>query len=340
MPIPKNVRREAGDEYTDGCAAVSRSAGAPPEGNIPGDGAYDENMEFLEFEAVRTGSRWRWVLAVALAVVVGLPMAGMAVLVLVPPHLEYTVAGGRLTVTHGPPFVARERSWPLEAVVEAGPVDLPPGARRNGTSLPGYCAGVFRYPGIGTVWQATDCSSRAVLIEVEGADRPVVLTPPEPEAFLRALRGRGTYHHRFVRPSPAPAAWRLTQVMTVLGAVIALGVPLVLVLGPRRLRYELEPGGLRIRSFLLSKTVPLEGVTARRITAPRIGARLWGAGLPGYLTGLFTVEGRVTRVWVTSVKGDCVLLEGNGRPVLLSPADPGAFLEALRLMGVTVREEG
>ncbi len=295
-------------------------------------------METLEFPAAPVRSRWRGIMAAVLVVVLVLPVGWVALMLLAPAHLEYAVEDGRLTVTLGPEPVLRHRSWALDEIVESGEVDLPSGRRVAGTALPGYCVGTFAYRGLGKVWQATDCSRRAVLLRVRGGGRPVVLTPPDREAFLAALREGSRYHHLApMETFPVPMRAFL-QLMAVLGVAAALLVPVLLVAGPGRIRYALEPGRLVVRTFFTRRSLPLEGLAARVLRAPRLTARLWGASFPGYATGLFRMEGRTVRVAATDLKGDCVLLEGGKRPVLLTPADPRAFLDALRLVGVRVEE--
>ncbi len=293
-------------------------------------------METLEFAAAPVRSRWRGILAAILVVVLVLPVGWVAFLLLAPSHLEYTVEEGGLTVTLGPEPFLRRRSWSPEQIADSGAVDLPPGRRVAGTVLPGYCVGTFSYRGLGKVWQATDCSARAVLLRIRDGQRPVVLTPPDREAFLSALREGGRYHH--LAPVVRSPVRTFFQVMALLGVAAALLVPALLVTGPGRIRYALEPGRLVIRTFFARRSLPLEGLRARVLRAPRLAARLWGVAYPGYATGLFRMEGRTVRVAATDLTGDCVLLEGGGRPVLLTPADPRAFLEALRLVGVGVEE--
>jgi hypothetical protein len=65
--------------------------------------------------------------------------------------------------------------------------------------------------------------------------------------------------------------------------------------------------------------------------------RVAGTAMPGYYTGYFRADGQSTRVYATDLK-DGVLLEGPAR-IYLSPADPEAFLAALREEGGTVTEE-
>ncbi len=71
------------------------------------------------------------------------------------------------------------RRIPLADIASVQDVELEGGRRTMGTALPGYCVGRFRYANVGAVWQATDCSRRALLLQARGQDLPVLVTPPD-----------------------------------------------------------------------------------------------------------------------------------------------------------------
>jgi hypothetical protein len=79
-------------------------------------------------------------------------------------ELAPEVSSAGLAVTRGMRGFEGTRSLSLDEIASAEPVRLRGGMRVRGTGLPGYCAGHFRYQELGDVWQATDCSSRGVVI--------------------------------------------------------------------------------------------------------------------------------------------------------------------------------
>jgi hypothetical protein len=89
-------------------------------------------------------------------------------------------------------------------------------------------------------------------------------------------------------------------------------------MAPRLIRYEVSPNQLRIRGdngrTLAISDLRLEEAQSVDLTPLRTN----GAGLPGYKAGWFrTASGRKALVFVRSL-------------LLLSPADPAAFLQSLQ----------
>lgn len=79
------------------------------------------------------------------------------------------------------------------------------------------------------------------------------------------------------------------------------------------------------------RTVPLEQVERTRVVEGRLALRPGGLSASGYHTGAFHLDG-VGRVqaYASTLAGRFVALERAGEPpVVVSPADPEAFLEAL-----------
>jgi hypothetical protein len=260
--------------------------------------------------------------------------AGTAFLFWVPHELEYAILDGSLEITTGPPPFLSRHSIPLSSIVGAEPRRLLGGRKVSGTNLPTYCVGVFYYPEIGRVWQATDCSNELVVLGVRGRERPVVLSPADGERFVAELEDGGPY-----RTAPPPGdrlpGWNvLWLVMPLLTLAVALAVPSILVLGNRRLRYLVEGGNLVIQTILTRRRIAIPGLTARR-HRPDAGLRLWGTAFPGYLTGIFRADGRTMRIYATTVE-DGVLIEGEDRPIFVNPKNPEAFLEALQSHGATI----
>jgi hypothetical protein len=272
---------------------------------------------------------------------IGLPLTllllGIAAFVMfliwVPQHLSYEVADSQLTVTTGArPFQGRH-TLPLVAIARADQRTVTGGRKVSGTNLPDYCVGVFFYPELGRVWQATDCGSSVVLLELGHGRRPWLLSPADPGDLLAAVR-TGTPYRGAPPPAPPPSGWdaalMVTPLLTLLAAVLT---PALFIMAPRRLRYRIHSDGVDITTILRTVHIPTIGCTARRHT-PKVGIRLWGAALPGYFTGRFRADGATTRIYATTVD-DGVLIEGEDLRLFVSPADPEAFLEALQEAGAT-----
>jgi hypothetical protein len=250
------------------------------------------------------------------------------------PVLSYRVDGGVLQLVGGESLLASRREIPLGSIEGSEVVVLGRGRRVAGTGLPGLCAGHFSYDGLGDVWQATDCRREVLLLRMAGEERPVLVSPPDRDAFLAALAA-GRDADLSPPPVPEPREWRLFK--TALPAVAVPGMAYVafaLLAAPRRLRYRVDGLELEVQLLLVRRRFSLAGAAARRYTPKR--AWKWaGTGMPGYLAGLFTVDGASTRVYASTVREEGVLLEGAKR-VFVTPEDIPGFLGALREQGVRV----
>ena len=211
-------------------------------------------------------------------------------------------------------------------------VALRNGRRTSGTGLPGYCAGHYAYPDLGAVWQVTTCAGRGVLVKAPGEAEPIVVSPPDPEAFVASLRAATPFS--FVLPPPDKGPLRaIVLVVAPLGILTALMVSAVMLLGPGRMRYLVGDGAFEVRTIFGRKRWPTAGARARAYT-PSMMIRVAGTGVPGYRTGIFRESGQTTRVYATETER-VVLFEGEAR-VIVSPEDWVAFLRALEEEGATV----
>jgi hypothetical protein len=284
-----------------------------------------------EFRPVVRPSKLRLALALVLPLVVILPLGALGALILGISQASYSIAGGELVVRSGEMF-SGERTIPLASITEARPVMLHGGRRTAGTALPGFCAGRFSYPDLGTVWQVTTCSGRAVLIEAQNQPQPVVITPPDPADFVARLRaGTAT---EIVLPPPDKGPLRV--IAMVVGPVTLLSILMVsalLLLGPGRMRYLVGDGALEVHTLFGKKRWPTAGARARAHTPEGI-LRVAGTGAPGYYTGIFREGGQSTRVYATDLSR-VLLFEGEQR-VILSPEDRVEMLRALEEEGVVV----
>lgn len=277
---------------------------------------------------------------------VGLPLSLITIavavicpwLVLAPRSIDVAVAGGELRVTTGAAPLRSTRVVALEAIEEVRPVVLEGGRRVAGTALPGYCVGRFTYRSLGPVWQASDCSRRAVLVVVHDQERGLLLTPADRGAFLAAVETGRSYTAPALRPRPG-AQTRLMALLMVPLMVLALVVPVMFFVAPSRLRYRVVPGGVEITTTLRTRRLPAHGMRAGP-ARPRVGARLMGAAFPGYYAGWFMVDGRRGRVYATRITEPGVMLTpADGARVFINPTEPERFLAALTDVGVEVVTE-
>lgn len=245
-------------------------------------------------------------------------------------RVSYTVDAGTLTVTTGD-FMTGHRRVPLADIASVQDVVLEGGLRTMGTALPGYCVGRFRYSNVGAVWQATDCSRRALLLQARGQDLPLLVTPPDPEAFRSMLaRASGRIDLPPAAKGPVVQVLGLVFLLVLVSASMAIATML---LGPGRMRYRVGDGVFEVHTLFTRRSWPIAGLRARR-HEPRSRWRIAGSAMPGYYTGFFRIDGESTRVYATDL-GDGVLLEGAAR-VFLTPEHPDAFLTSFRAAGGTV----
>ncbi len=284
-----------------------------------------------EFRPPVRPSVLRTVLAVVLPLVVLFPMGGLVLLATGATQARYTIADGALVVKSGD-WLAGQRSVLLADVTEARRVALHGARRTSGTALPGYCAGRFSYPDLGQVWQATDCSGRAVLVRARGAELPIVITPPDPDAFVEAL------HARTPTDVTLPAADKgslraIAFTVAPIMIIIVLMVSALMLIGPSRMVYLVGDGALEVRTLFGKKRWPTAGARAKAYTPSRMW-RVAGTAVPGYYTGRFRESGQGTRVYATAIDR-VVLFEGADR-VIVSPEDRVEMLRALEAEGATI----
>lgn len=271
-------------------------------------------------------------LGLPLTALVLVPSAFAAWLLWAPQVVELRIDDRQLFITTAPAPFSRHRIIDLDLITSVEEAQLGRGRRTNGTALPGYCAGHFRYDSLGSVWQATDCS-RDVVVLRRVDDEPVVLTPPDPERFRAALEA-GTGYHERQPPAETGPGWLAIKLLVLLAPAAALVVPITFLAAPGRMRYRMQPGELAVTTVLGTRRFDIGGATARP-HRPRVGLRLWGTGAPGYYTGLYRVDGANARIYTTSVE-DGVLIEGPDLRVFINPERQAEFLEAFQSMGGTV----
>ncbi len=277
----------------------------------------------------------RVVLGTALTVVVLVAVLLGVLPLWLPTDISYRTAPEGVTVTVDRGLWRRERVLPRERMAAVSAVTLPHGQREVGTRLPGTCVGRFSYPGIGRVWQATNCSRDAVLLVLANPPAKVVVTPAERQAFLAAVEARAT---ATFEPSHTPAGpeWRWLKLLTLLPVPVVGLLPVVFFVAPGRLRYAVGSGVLEVRTVFARRRFALAGATVRRYR-PQRTLKLVGSGFPGYYTGTFHLDGKSAKVFATSLE-DGVLVTAGARRLFVTPADPAAFVAALAEGGATAEE--
>lgn len=141
-----------------------------------------------------------------------------------------------------------------------------------------------------------------------------------------------------IAPAASKALWGLAIVPgTIL--VLVIGLLATSARGSRSARFEVSPEGLRLRGDLYGRLIPASALRtdqARRVNleaTPELTPqrRTMGTGLPGYRSGWFRLRnGDRALLYLTDQSRAVYVPTTVGYSVLLSPADPDAFLLALR----------
>ena len=262
----------------------------------------------------------------------GLPLLWLMFTLLRAPVISYRIDGGMLTISSSLGSSQLDKAIMLARVNLARPEWLHDGSLRFGTERPGYCVGFFSYPTLGEVWQVSDCSENAVLIVARGETHPVVVTPSDRDAFLKAVENGSP--STFAPPGKRTQSWWFTLILVLaVLTLVVLALVTVFFVAPSRLRYKVGDGALEVSTLFSRRRIPLAGVRAFR-HRPLLGARLSGLALPGYNVGSWMLDTMATTS-LASARNDGVLLEGDGR-FFLNPGDPEGFLAALGDHGATV----
>lgn len=143
-----------------------------------------------------------------------------------------------------------------------------------------------------------------------------------------------------IAPAESRYLWFLVPIGALLvGVIVLLAVSLR---GAHASTFEVLPQGLRLRGDLYGRTIPfgqLRADLARRVdlaAEPQLRPR-WkrmGTWLPGYQAGWFKLKnGEKALVYLTDRSRAVYIPTRAGYSVLLSPADPEAFLSALHNAG-------
>ena len=284
-----------------------------------------------EFRPLARRSRVGLVLAIVLGTLMLVGTVVLGTIASGSSQVTYSQRAGVLEIDSGSRMDGT-RSFASAKVTSARVVELRGGRRVVGTGAPGLCTGKWWYPGVGDVWQATGCTPRGVLLDVTGEDRPIIVSPPDADAFMDAVKTGVDFGIAL----PAGDAVLLKVVpggAAILLAITSSMIIAVFLVGPSRMRYVVKDGRLEVVTLFSKKSWPARELRARA-HSPKVTLRLMGTAFPGYYTGLFRADGANTRMYATDLKRG-VLVEGPAR-VYVSPAEPDAFLAALRDAGSTI----
>lgn len=251
-----------------------------------------------------------------------------AAAILLPRTLSYAIHDQKLIVTKGLTIRPSEKVIPLKMIIKARPVQLQRGKRRVGTAMPGYCAGRFSFPTLGSVDLVSNCSRNAVKLELKDAPRPLVLTPGNRQAFLSALGNEGRYEELFHPGTDSGPGWKILRVLFGLILLPTFAIPLIFFVSPSQLRYEVHKEAIEIHLLSGVRRFSIGNCLAYPYS-PKSSMKTMGSSFPGYHAGRFRVDGMPTRVYATDLKKG-VLIEGPDLRLFLNPEDPRAFLQTLR----------
>jgi hypothetical protein len=146
-----------------------------------------------------------------------------------------------------------------------------------------------------------------------------------------------------IAPPTGRAMWLVLVIPGVIVAFVA-GLLTMTVVSSRTARFEISPEGLRLRGDLYGRLIPadqLRGLKPRRVdftASPELQPqrRTMGTGLPGYRAGWFRLRnGEKALLYLTDSSRAVYVPTSAGYSVLLTPADPDAFLAALAAVGRT-----
>ncbi|GGM53246.1 hypothetical protein GCM10008956_31550 [Deinococcus arenae] len=251
---------------------------------------------------------WLWVRAALFLVT--LATSGLFLLPVLQGRPVYDVQNGQITARG----IQAQTVIPKDTPVTREQIDI----RRKiiGSHTPGYTIGRFQLTPFGRAALYTDGSHDALVFRT--APRLTVLTPADPDELLRAWRGGETRLFRPARVATISAA-------TLLPLLLLLPLLVFFARHPR-LVYEWEPDALIVRTGL-SRT----GTTRAELTEEGLGLRLFGAAVPGYFTGTFSVKsaggGRVQAYATSARPGRALLLHLDSTTYYLTPVNPQAALQ-------------
>lgn len=143
-----------------------------------------------------------------------------------------------------------------------------------------------------------------------------------------------------IAPGDARPLWILLPVALVL--VAAFAALMLSFLGARNSRFELSSDGLRLRGDWYGRLIPASEIQTSQVRRvdleqedglqPRL--RTLGTALPSYRSGWFRLRnGDKALLYLTDARRAVLVPTTAGYQVVLSPADPDAFVTAMHAFG-------
>lgn len=148
-------------------------------------------------------------------------------------------------------------------------------------------------------------------------------------------------------PGQIRAAWLIAivgfSIVLVLGGLAAVGYSLK---SASSARFEVSAAGLRLHGDFYGRVIPAARLDLQKARAVDLRVdrelepvtRTWGTALPGYRAGWFQLRGgQRGLLYVTDPSRVAYVPTRDGYSVLVSVADPAAFLASLRRLTDTSR---
>lgn len=246
---------------------------------------------------------------------------------------------GRLIPTEGVDLSAARR------VNERNDPQLFPGRRVNGVGLPDYQAGWFALHNAQQALVFLTDRSRAVFVPTTNP-APLLLSPVDPDAFLAALRASRE------ASAPAPVSFPIATAPAQGKVNLGFWIPAFLITGTTvaalvwlalrgfKVTFVLDDNTLRIVGSFYGRAIPRTSLAVDRAriidlrTDPELRPfiRTSGVGLPNYLAGWFRPRAGGKSLLFVTDRSRCVAVPvADGYTLIVSPADPEAFLAALQV---------
>jgi len=241
--------------------------------------------------------------------------------------MRYELTAQSLEIPFGLSRAHLERS----AVTRVQRMTLTGGSRLFGTSLPGLQQGRWRFNETGPVQTYTTLQQKQPVIVLFASPEPFVISPADPEGFLKAWNSGGT---GVFKPVPSNAWVSASIGVGVIGLLTVILVPLFISFAqaPKRMVYELDDQELVLRLSWFSKArIPLQSIRSVRVDSPKgHPLRLWGGDVPGFYWGRFSWKavGRNLRLFATELR-PMVFIETEDRIYGITPAEREEFVADL-----------
>ena len=264
---------------------------------------------------------------VAILVAVGMLTTG---LFLPSHHVDYRVGDGALVVDVQLGLLDMGRTTPVDSIRDVRTVDPSGSYRTSGTGMHDLCHGQWTLPDDTRVWMATTCTSPALLLDVDGEERPWVVSPDDPAAMAKALKDGTDGHFPARAGASEPAFWTAIRFVTPLVFVVL--VPVLARMG-RGLNAAIDGDQLVLKTGWRTLTFQLAGARMSRDLSRHGMWRIKALRLGPVQLGRFRGAAGPVQMLVTDPAHAIEIIPTEGIPVVVSPEDPDAFVAACAAAG-------